>query len=147
MTAKTAQQGVHIERHLKAPPEVVFDAWTNPESLAVWMCPGEILRTEATIDPRVGGAFVIRMIGNENTFEHRGVIKELDRPRRLALTWRSQFTEGRDTLVTIELTAEKDGTRLCLTHTELPSREEIESHHNGWDQVLAKLGATLQQAA
>jgi uncharacterized protein YndB with AHSA1/START domain len=54
----TADQrsSIRLVRVLPAPPEEVFDAWTDPESIREWMCPGAIYETAATLDVRVNGA-------------------------------------------------------------------------------------------
>ena len=44
-----------IRRTIPATREEVFGAWTDPESLRYWMCPGDILEAEAQLDVRVGG--------------------------------------------------------------------------------------------
>ena len=40
---------------LEASCAEVFAAWTDPESLRHWMCPGKVMRSEAEVDLRVGG--------------------------------------------------------------------------------------------
>jgi uncharacterized protein YndB with AHSA1/START domain len=54
-TAGEAYNRVVIRRMLPATREEVFAAWTDPESIAQWMCPGDVTRAEAQLDVRVGG--------------------------------------------------------------------------------------------
>jgi hypothetical protein len=46
---------------MAASPEEIFDAWTDPESLAVWMAPGSVQRAEVELEARVGGRLRIVM--------------------------------------------------------------------------------------
>src|SRR5262249_45040096 len=48
---------LRLVRVFPARPAEVFEAWTDPQSLAQWMCPGAIRETVAELDVRVGGRF------------------------------------------------------------------------------------------
>ena len=50
---------LELRRRLKASPERVFAAWTDPALLARWMSP--FAEAEASVDVRVGGTFAIVM--------------------------------------------------------------------------------------
>jgi uncharacterized protein YndB with AHSA1/START domain len=134
---------VRVERVLPATPDVVFDAWTDPASLRVWMAPGASTVADAECEARVGGAFRIVMINDDGAFEHTGRYLELDRPRRLVFTWRSLGTGLADTEVTIDLAELDTGTRMVITHRGLPSAEELDNHHDGWSGIADKLALTL----
>lgn len=93
--------------------EVVWDALTEPGELAAWF------GAEAEVDLRVGGA--IRFRWPDGT-ERRGLVVEVDPPRRLAFRWRelrtseSGLSVADATVVAFTLQAEDDGT--CVTVTE-----------------------------
>jgi len=106
---------LRIVRRLPAPPEDVFDAWIDPESLRIWMCPRET--RVAAVDARVGGRFRIVMRGAQGD------------------------VAGRESLVTIELRADGTGTELTLTHAELPDEEARRRHETGWTSIVEKLAA------
>jgi uncharacterized protein YndB with AHSA1/START domain len=115
----------------------LFDAWLDPEALAVWMRPGTIKKTTAKVDARVGGRYEIVMQGDE-TYPHSGEYLVIDRPRRLAFTWISNGTEQRESLVTVDfLTAGKE-TEVVVTHERLPHSQRT-SHTNGWTSALEHL--------
>src|SRR5262245_53767676 len=129
-----------IVRVLSAPPEEVFDAWTDPASLAVWMAPGSVRGSVAEVDARVGGRSRIVMKGPDCDHEHEGEYLVLDRPRRLVFTWISQATQGRSTTVSVELRPREGGeTELTLVHEGLPE-EAVADHRSGWGDILQKLG-------
>ena len=78
MSGLVRRPTLRLERTLSASPEEAFRAWTNAESLRVWMCPGEIRSAEARCDARVGGRFEIVMKGAERDFAHHGEYLEID---------------------------------------------------------------------
>ena len=64
---------------IEATPAVVWDALTDPQELAAWF------GADADIDLRLGGA--VRFRSPDGT-DRRGLVIELDPPRRLAFRWR-----------------------------------------------------------
>lgn len=131
---------------LSASPEEVFDAWTDPESLAIWMCPGSVQRSVVDVDPRVGGRFRIVMKGPDCDHEHTGEYLVLDRPHRLVFTWISAETHGRATTVSVEIRAHGAGrTELTLIHEGLPDETAADRHRHGWGDILEKLGGHLSR--
>jgi uncharacterized protein YndB with AHSA1/START domain len=135
---------LRLLRVLPAPPEEIFDAWTDAASLAVWMAPGSVLRSSAEIDARVGGRFRIVMQGPDCDHVHEGEYLVVERPRRLVFTWVSAATGGRATTVTVELAPRGDGeTELTLIHEGLPDGKAGEQHRSGWEDILRKLAASV----
>jgi uncharacterized protein YndB with AHSA1/START domain len=56
-----------IERVIKAPRSVVWNAWMNPETLPQWWGPDGYSCRTARIDLRAGGEWVFDMIGPDGT--------------------------------------------------------------------------------
>jgi len=127
---------VVIERRVRiaARPETVFDFWVDPTKLVRWM--GKI----ATLEPRPGGTFRVDYNGHDVV---GGEFVEVDRPRRLVLTWGWE-AEGDPTppgasRVEVELEPDGDGgTLLVLRHSRL-TPEAGASHSEGWDYFLPRL--------
>jgi uncharacterized protein YndB with AHSA1/START domain len=131
-----------IKKHLTAPPEAVFDAWTTPDHMANWLSP----MTTASVprlDLRVGGEYQIDMHGEETNYVHKGAYVEIERPHKLSFTWISEGTEQQETLVTLLLTPDGGGTELTLTHERFPSPESRDNHEQGWTAIVAKLEGAL----
>lgn len=132
------------ERVLPAPPEEVFAAWGDAESLQAWMCPAEdITRATAEVDFRVGGAFQIVMHGKEGDYRQTGEYLEIDAPRRLVFTWVSDFVPPDEAKTKVTVTFEAvadDQTKIVLVHEELPATGTYDGHENGWAAILRKLG-------
>ena len=115
---------------IHARPATVFRFFTDSARWASWWGEG------STIDPRPGGAVVIRYPG---AVEVRGEIIDIAPPERLTFTY--GYASGAPispgaSLVTIRLEAVNAGTRLHLTHafTDAAVRDE---HIQGWRYQLA----------
>ena len=132
-----------VRKLLPATREEVFAAWTDPDSVRLWMCAGEVTEARATLDVRVGGTFRIDMIAGSSVYEHTGEYLEVEPPRRLVFTWVSRATNHRRTVVTVELHERGDQTELVLTHEGLPGAEAARKHHAGWSSIAEKLAAEL----
>ena len=76
-----------ISRKINASPEVVFNAWLDPEMLARFMLPGEGMSVpSAKTDPVEGGRFEIVMRAGDQDMPHKGTYTEISRHSRLAFT-------------------------------------------------------------
>lgn len=116
---------------IAAPPQTVFDHFTQPEAILRWM--GDY----AVLDPRPGGEFTLDI----NGVPVRGRYLELDPPHRLVISWGHA---GSDRLppgtsrVEITLTQNADGTLVELLHTGIPETE-ADQHALGWQHFLTRL--------
>ena len=138
-------QWLRVVRRFDVAAERVFDAWLDPEAIRVWMCPGEIFESPATVNARVGGTYEIVMRSPAGDDPHRGRYVEIDRPRRLAFTWTSASTEGKETLVTIEIRPLSEAAcELTLVHSDLP-QVQVSQHATGWRAHLRILIAFLEE--
>ena len=115
---------------ISARRETVFRFFTDSARWATWWGEG------SSIDPRPGGAVVIRYPG---AVEARGEIIEIAAPERLTFTYGyatgTPISPGAS-LVTIWLEAVAAGTRIHLTHafTDAAVRDQ---HLQGWRYQLA----------
>ncbi len=103
------------------------------------MCPNEVLHARVEVDVRVGGQFQIDMVNKNDETKHTGKYVEIDRPRKLVFTWRSKYTDDRDSLVTLYFTPDGDETRILLVHEKLPDAEARRKHTGGWSSVIDHL--------
>jgi len=93
----------------------------------------------AVLDPRPGGEFTLFFGSNAV----RGRYLELDRPRRLVISWgRGGSAEFPPEASTLEVTLEPegDGTRVSIVHSGLPE-PEAPKHAAGWRSYLVRLAA------
>jgi uncharacterized protein YndB with AHSA1/START domain len=135
----TVEYAVTVRREIAAPAEVLFDAWLDAQSLGKWLKPRGVRETRAETDPRVGGGFRIVMV-SDDSFEHTGTYREIDRPRRLVFTWSSHATGFRESVVTVTFQPLSSSTVVEIHQVGLPDDEAKTSHHEGWSDGLRELG-------
>ena len=123
---------LELTKYFEATPERVFDAWLGDE-WGKWLPPGGATASVRTLEPEVGGSFVVdmQMPGNR-TVEVYGTYVEIDRPRRLVMTWTGGCA-GQETLLTIILRAEGSGTRLTLKQEGFVEPEAQQAYSLGWE--------------
>jgi uncharacterized protein YndB with AHSA1/START domain len=143
-SANSVSAAVIVRRTIAASAEDLFDAWLDPVALAIWMRPGDIQRTVARLEPRVGGRYEIVMHGADTAYPHHGVYRVIDRPHRLVFTWISRGSEQKESVVTVDFLARGASTEVVVTHEQLPESARP-SHANGWTSGLEKLDAACLQ--
>jgi uncharacterized protein YndB with AHSA1/START domain len=141
-----------VERTLKASPERVFDAFTDPDQLKEWWWPHGFTCPAAEVDLRVGGTYRLAMewpafIPAEARFSHymSGEYYEIDRPNRLVMSGRAVSDERGELFATlIELTFEARNGDTALTMRQsyfepMPPPEAMAGAEQGWSEQLEKL--------
>ena len=129
-----------LKRRLNAPPAKVYAAWTEPAKIARWFGPqgAEVLRAEA--DVRVGGRYrVIFRVPDGEQHDVSGVYREVVPKQKLVFTWAWISTPERESLVTVALKRDGDGTLLTLTHEQFFDEPARDRHRSGWSGVLDNL--------
>lgn len=142
MTTQT-NTALRISRVIKADPETVFRAWTEPEQLQNWSAPEGATVKAAQVDLKIGGRYRISMRTSEGNYNATGVYREIDRPNRLVYTWSWEEKEHDvgETLVTVEFNGVGGSTEVVLLHELFPSAEAKTSHEEGWGSCLNRLEA------
>jgi uncharacterized protein YndB with AHSA1/START domain len=84
-----------IERVFDAPPELVFQAWTQPAHLARWWGPKGFTNPVCEVDLRVGGAWrIVMRAPNGVEYPGGGIYREIVVPERLVFTNGARDKEG-----------------------------------------------------
>jgi uncharacterized protein YndB with AHSA1/START domain len=130
---------VNVSRLIRATPEGVYRAWLDPERMQRWFG-----TTRQIVNPKVDGLFYLAMEHQGRTWPHYGRYLRLEKPRLIEFTWMSEGTEGRETVVTIELVARDGGTQLTLNHVGVPDTEIGRGHQDGWTAIVAELAKALE---
>ncbi len=94
----------------------------------------------AETDVKVGGRFRVQFWGESG--EHHsvsGVYREIEPDRRLVFSWAWQSTPERESLVTISLKPDGDGTILTLQHEQFFDQKACDDHGVGWSAALDNL--------
>src|ERR1700737_4664841 len=129
------------KRRLNAPPEKVYAAWTNPQKITRWFGPAnaKIGPVQADIDARIGGRFRISFSTDDEYYEAGGVYREVVPNQRLVFSWAWHSTPERESLVTISLKPDGDGTLLTLHHERFFDQAARDSPQRGWNGMLDSL--------
>lgn len=137
-----AGRTIKRELVLRASPERVFAAWTDPAELSRWF------GMRAEVDLRVGGRWRFVWTTGEHTEEHAtGLYREIDPPRRLVYTW--EDNGAGPTVVTVDLTPDGEHTRLRLTESGFGEGDDWDRHYqdnsDGWTEELEELRAWVEE--
>lgn len=150
MASESASQEstLTLRRFFKAPREMVFRAWTDPEELKNWWSIGEGWKiTAVEVDLRVGGQFRIEMRSSEEGGVHivKGTFQEVVRPQRLVYTWivEDPGLKAEETFVTVEFSDQGGSTEVVLTHERLTEKKLRDAVGQGWTLVLDGLQKLL----
>jgi uncharacterized protein YndB with AHSA1/START domain len=135
MTTKNQLAGAFvIERTFNAPVARVWRAFTDVEEMRRWYFDLKEFK------PEVGFEFEFVVEHEGMKYHHLCKVTEVIPQKKLAYTWRYKGYEG-NSLVTIELFAEGDKTRLKLTHEGLESFPKLpsfarNSFEAGWTEII-----------
>jgi uncharacterized protein YndB with AHSA1/START domain len=127
-------------RLIRAAPERLFAAWTEPKQLIQWWGPEGVVCTDAEVDLRVGGAYrIANRLPDGSILWIAGIFEIVDPPRRLRFSWRleSQQTDSETVIVGFE--PRGTSTEVTVTHERIASAAARESHERGWIGCLAGL--------
>jgi uncharacterized protein YndB with AHSA1/START domain len=140
--ASAARPTLTLTRRLRATPAKVYAAWTDPEKIARWFGPADIEEgsVRAEIEPRVGGRYRLRFRSDSGEYhEVGGVYRDMVPDRRLAFSWAWHSTPERESVVTVSLQPDGDGTLLTLHQEALFDEAARDGHERGWHGGLDRL--------
>jgi uncharacterized protein YndB with AHSA1/START domain len=128
--------------YIRTTPEKLWQALIDPEfTRRYWV------ETWQESEWTPGAAW--RIMKPDGGVADSGQILEIDKPRRLVLTWQNQFRpelkkEGHSRL-TYELEQQGEAVKLTVIHEmEQPGSKLIEAVSNGWPHILASLKSLLE---
>jgi uncharacterized protein YndB with AHSA1/START domain len=127
-----------------APPDVVWQALTDPDRVSRWMA-----GTEVSTDWQVGSPITWRGEMNGTAYEDRGEVLVADEPSRLSMTHYSPLMGRPDepeSYHTVEYVLEPrgDGTVVELSQDGNDSPEQAEQFSATWQSMLDELKATAE---
>jgi len=131
-----------LKRRLKASPDKVFAAWTDPEKIVRWFGPAETVvgSVRAQVDVRPGGRYQMKFQTSDGE-RHQvgGIYREVVPDSRLVFTWAWQSTPERESLVTVTIVPDNEGSLLTLHHEQFFDQKARDGHERGWTGTLDKL--------
>jgi uncharacterized protein YndB with AHSA1/START domain len=129
-----------LKRRLKAPPEKVYEAWTQPAQMMRWWGGANETARTAETDLRVDGRFHVGFKGdNGEQHDVSGTYKEVVPNRKLVFSWAWRSTPERESQVTIDIKPDADGSILTLTHEQFFNEKARDDHERGWSFSLDQL--------
>src|SRR3977135_570054 len=139
-TKSNLAEAVVIERTFTAPVARVWKALTVVGEMKQWYFDLKKFK------PEVGFEFEFTVVHEGMKYHHLCQITEVIPQKKLAYTWRYKGHEG-NSLVTFELVAEGDKTRVKLTHKGLETFPKTpsfgrKSFMEGWTQII---GSSLKE--
>lgn len=130
-----------LDRHVNAPVDAVWRAWTTCEGLATWWWP-QLPDTTYEIDARVGGSY--RFESKAAGIGARGDFTVVDEPKRLEMSWLwigGDEPEVPDQ-VRVEFRPDGRGTAVTVTHWVNQPGDTGDGLRQGWGDVLDRLAVT-----
>jgi uncharacterized protein YndB with AHSA1/START domain len=139
-------RALRLERLIAAPPERVFELWTEPALLVQWWGPEGYQIPAHALDVRPGGKWITTLRGTDGVLRTvSGVYRTVERPKRLVMSWAWHDEQGRpghETEIVVTFDAAPGGTRLVLLQQEFATTAERDAHAAGWTSTFNKLGKT-----
>lgn len=144
MSDTLTKPSLTIKRRFNAAPAKVFSAWTDPEKMSRWLGPPDVKRVEAGTDLRVGGSYYIRMVMANDEHYSSGVYREIVPNEKLVFTWAWKSTPERESLVTVTIKPDGDGSIMTLLHERFFDEAARDNHNKGWTVIVDRLGQLLE---
>jgi uncharacterized protein YndB with AHSA1/START domain len=134
ITKTELAKAVVVERTLNATVARVWKALTDVEEMRQWYFDLKEFK------PQVGFEFEFIVEHEGNTYHHLCRVTDVVPEKKIAYTWRYKGEPG-DSLVTIELFAQGDKTRLKLTHTGIETFPQTPAYARknfeaGWTAII-----------
>ncbi|MBL8548446.1 MAG: SRPBCC family protein [Hyphomonadaceae bacterium] len=154
-TRKIGDKDLVLTRVYDAPPEKLFQAWTDPELMKQWFVPRPwtIARVESDIRP--GGASIVVMRDPDGKeYPNPGQYLEVVPNRKLVFTdaYLGDWKHSEKPFMTVVLTFEPiaGGKTNYTAYVSHWTKEDCETHeqmgfHQGWAQVAEQLAEIVEK--
>jgi uncharacterized protein YndB with AHSA1/START domain len=131
-----------LERLFESTPDVVFDAFIDPDAQKELYADAPDWIVESECDLRVGGEWTISFgaPGKEPAVE-TNVFEDVDRPRRLVYKSTMKMPDGSivDTHVLVTFDVTNGQTRMRLVQSGFPTSGLRDDFQSGWGSILEAL--------
>ncbi|MBX3404104.1 MAG: SRPBCC family protein [Phycisphaeraceae bacterium] len=142
-----ADRTIRLHRVLKAPPERVYRAFTDPDALVKWMAPNGFTAKVHEIDVRVGGGYRMSFTnfcsGGSHSFggRYQKVV-----PNEL-IEYTDKFDDPSmpgEMSMRVMFRAVMGGTELLIEQGNLPPMIPVEMCYLGWQESLMLLSKLVE---
>lgn len=155
--AHDSQRELVLTRVFDAPPQAVFEAWTDPAQMAQWFGPPNVKAEVLEMQAHPGGRYRLSALNSEGAIHTvGGVYREVSPPSRLVFTWGWETPmnetvdpatgKGTEMLITVTFKAKGKQTEMTLHQVNFPSDDSRARHDHGWSGSFEKLSAYLAKS-
>jgi uncharacterized protein YndB with AHSA1/START domain len=154
-TTSSEGRDLFLTRVIDAPPEKIYQAWTDPRLMEQWFCPRPWKVEVIESDVRAGGSSKMIMRGPEGQeFPNDGIYLEAIPNERLVFTdaFTSAWEPSNKPFMVAEVNFEDIGggkTKYSarVRHWSVEDREAHEKmgFHEGWSQVAEQLAELVER--
>jgi uncharacterized protein YndB with AHSA1/START domain len=139
---------LEVRRTLKASPERLFAAWTDPRELRRWWGPRGATCPVAEVDLRAGGRYrIANRFADGRTVWIVGEFEVVAPPHRLVYSWRLEPGPQRSERVTVTFEPRGEATEVVVVHERIPDAHTRDQHEQGWAGCLDGLARYLGDGA
>jgi uncharacterized protein YndB with AHSA1/START domain len=158
MTDAYSRASTRNAKWIKATPEALYRAFTDPAALAIFLAPGDMTGKVHRFDDRVGGGYQMSLYypSSEKTFRGKTSAREdrytarfveMTPPRRIveAITFDSADPAFKGEMVMdVTFEAKGDGTTVSIFFKDIPSGIRPEDNEAGTQLTLEKLARYVE---
>jgi uncharacterized protein YndB with AHSA1/START domain len=137
-----ANNSVSLHKVLKASPEKVYRAFTDPSAMAAWLPPYGFLCTVHEMDPKVGGKYRMSFQNFSTGNAHSFGGKYLELKPNEFLKYTDQFDDPNlpgEMMTSVWLQKVSVGTEIKIVQEGIPAAIPVEMCYLGWQESLEKL--------
>jgi len=152
---------LRIQRIIDAPRELVWKAWTDPETISRWWGPAGFTAPVIKVELREGGRYLFDMRSPEGRdFWSTGEYREIVPTERLVFTGSFADARGnvvpastygmsgdwpRELLMTVTFEEHGGGTKMTLQEAGIPAGDVLDMTEAGWNESLDRLEKVLEE--
>ena len=158
MTDEHGTASTRNSKWIKATPETLYRAFTDPAALAIWQAPGDMKGLVHRFDYRVGGGYQMSLYYPSSETTSRGKTEdredrysarfvELTPPRKIveAITFDTADPAFKgEMIMEVTFEAEDNGTTVSLVFKNIPSGVRPEDNEAGTQSSLEKLARYVE---
>lgn len=133
---------INLHRVLKAKPEKVFRAFTDPLAMASWIPPYGFLCIVHDMDAKPGGSYRMSFVNFSTGSRHSFGGNYLEIKQNEFLKYSDKFEDPNlpgEMITTVWLTEVSCGTDLKVSQEGIPAMIPLEMCYLGWQESLDKL--------
>ncbi|RLA61576.1 MAG: hypothetical protein DRQ88_00880 [Epsilonproteobacteria bacterium] len=140
-----SESSLSISYVINSSLEQVYSAWTEKKEIVLWMGGSNVRINNVEADLKVDGKFEIEMESPDGVFIAYGEYRAIESDK-LIFSWCWKESMVDESLMTVKFSPTADGTLIDLTHEQLPSKQAVGYHMEGWISSFKKLEKYLIDA-